>query len=177
MKNDIHIECTITATSDRLASRIFKLAANRLLDVNTWSELEGSLISKCTLMDENGHLVDRNVHQNDYLQIQRPSEQAANQGKWIKVERVEEIKSNEGMESITVLTHASPDPRGTGITNAVRNAEVKRGAFKIVKDGLHVTAGVYAESDPEVEAANIGDRMRNLSLSAYATLGAYCVQW
>lgn len=176
MKNDINIECTVTATSDEIANGIFKLATQRLLNVNTWNKLDGSLLSDCQLVDERGFKVNRNVHSNDYLQIHEDNNQSSESYKWIKVERVEESQSSEGSESIVLLARSSSNPWNYSV-DVDKECEVLPGIISIVRKGLHVTASVYAQAQHEIEGNNVVDRMREISNVMYLTLGAYCVQW
>lgn len=174
MKNDVNIECTVTATSDEMANGIFKLATQRLLDVNTWNKLNGSLLSDCQLIDARGFKVDRNVHSNDYLQIQEVNDQAADSYKWIKVEKVEESQSPEGTESIVLQTRSAVNPWDYSTD---QEREVLPGIISIARRGLHITARVYAQAQHEIESNDVIDRMRNISNVMYLALGGYCVQW
>lgn len=172
MKNDISIECTVTAVSDHLAAQIFRRASRRLLNVNTWSNLDGSLAPALQLIDKDGKSVYRDVHPTDFLRIAE-NESDENECKWLKVERVEGIQGGDGTETVLLEARTlSSNPYQTD-TSAAR----RPGIFRIVRKGLKITAGVYAEGDESGTVDHVVDKMKGLSRTAYATLGAYCVQW
>lgn len=173
MKNRINIECTVTALSDTVASEIFKVASRRLLNVNTWSNLDGSLVPPFQLIDKNGKIVDREVLPSDYLKIEDSSGDNSD-SKWMKVERVEERHGDQGMETVVFEARPTDNPYGE---DSNPGSFSRPGIFRIVKKGLRITASVYAEGEDSEMLDNVVDRMRGVSKLAYATLGAYCVQW
>ncbi|MEP6735712.1 MAG: hypothetical protein ABJA70_09350 [Chryseolinea sp.] len=173
MNNDISIECTVTATSDEMANGIFKLATQRLLNVNSWNELNGSLLSNCQLMDDRGVKVDRDVHTNDYLKIHENIDQSPESFKWIKVESVQESLMSGGTESIVLQTRPASNPWNHSFDRALDST----GVISIVRKGLNITARVHAKAQNDIVAHEVVDRMKNISAVVYSTLGAYCVQW
>jgi hypothetical protein len=173
-ENDVNIECTVTATSDEMANGIFKLATQRLLNVNTWNKLDGSLLSECQLMDSRGFKVDREVHTNDYLQIHEDVDQSAESFKWIKIEKVKEFKSSENIESVVLETRPSDNPWNYSNENTSKSYP---GMISIVREGLNITARVCAKTLNKTGSDKVVDRMKNISQVAYLSLGAYCVQW
>lgn len=172
MKNSINIECTVTAISDTSATAIFKVASRRLLNVNTWSNLDGSLVPSFQLIDKNGRSVNREVLPSDYLKIESTGD--ISDFKWMKVERVEERCGDAGIETVVFEARPMDNPYDEDSNSG---SQSRPGIFRIVKKGLCITASVYAEGEDSEMFDNVVDRMRGVSKLAYATLGAYCVQW
>lgn len=173
----LNIECTVTALSDDFASAIFNVAANRLLYIDKWHALTGSLLSNIKLMDEGGHEIHREARQSDYFKIEGSHSMDEDDNRWIKVEELKHKKTQESTESITLLARPVSNPVDTENVTDVLNSNSAPGVtFKVIRRGLNVTAAMYGRNETQNTGSDFAfDKVEHAS--AALAIGGCLMQW
>jgi hypothetical protein len=175
------IEHAVTAVDLDDARKLFVIARNRLLDVNQWHELAGTLSAKFTLTDAEGNEVDRTAEIHDHFKIDLPAPGPV-EGKgydWVYIEAIEDKSDSTGPnESIAIRVRPTSNPREKGENIAHFFNEQATSSFVVERKGKDVTASVFGRNEvPNTETKNVTDKVRNAVVGLTALLGFSNVQW
>jgi hypothetical protein len=137
--NGLHVESSIVALNHAHAHALFSRATQRLLNIKKWHTLPCSLLTELKLTDNNGFQVDRQVRENDYFIVKNNNID----GEWVKVERVFFQCDPSGPREVLTM-RVRP-----GYSPLMRCDETIRpsNTFKVMRQGLNVTATVYGKND------------------------------
>lgn len=156
----------------------FEVVRHRLLDINKWSALSGSL-SKFQLTNSFGNLVKRLVQEGDFLKIDIPGPSAGvGEGfDWVLVEAVIEEKEV-GMQAVTLRVRPSLNPLSSHNDTAHFLTEQATSTFQVKRIGKHI----YAEEHGRNEQTNTytqstADNIRNMIVGWASMLGLSYPQW
>src|SRR4051812_26710384 len=82
-----HINCRNSSH----AIECFRIASERLVNVNRWNEYAGKATASFQLFDETGNAINRPVQKNDYLRINIPGPNNPDEGgDWVQVHQMGE---------------------------------------------------------------------------------------
>lgn len=161
------------------AKERYKIARNRLLDVNHWGDFSGFLSASFELTDQDGKGIhDRMPKEGDYFKIRIPAPEPIQDFDWIRIEKIEEVDQVEHQETcIRVRPSADPASGSTDIDHFFTDDETS--SFMVVRDGNKVMAEVHGRNEmPNLEHANsMGSGLRNALVSAGAMVGGSSIQW
>jgi len=179
--NQFDVSYSATASTPEEAHKVFMIAADRLLSVNDWKNISGTLSSEFALMDAQGKHVDRKARAHDYFKIDIPAPgPAAGSGyDWVHIQSIQDQREEQGRsEVVTILVHPSPPPGQHGEDVAHFLDPQASSSFVVMREDTVVTAGVHSRNEkPNVESASVTDKVRNVVVSAGAFLGFSRLQW
>jgi len=175
------VSYSATASTPEEAHAVFMTAADRLLSVNDWKKISGTLSSEFSLMDAQGDPVDRKARTNDYFKIDIPaSGPVAGRGyDWVHIQSIQDQREPRGhSEIVSILVHPSPAPGQHREDVAHFLDSEASSSFVVTREDRVVTAAVHSRNEkPNVESVSLTDKVRNAVVSAGAFLGFSRLQW
>jgi hypothetical protein len=165
--------------SDKYAASLFHEVHQRLLDVNHWQRYAGRATAHFQLTDKSGTEVHRMVHEGDFFQIDIPGPGSAAGGgaDWVEVRKVGHL--TEGDEEIAfIVVKTATNPLAIDDSTAhFFNCDASS-TFFVHKKGLLITTGVLGRNEtPNIQAASLKDRLRNILVAIGAMGGLSSAQW
>ncbi|MEV4885154.1 hypothetical protein MRBLMN1_003689 [Chitinophaga ginsengisegetis] len=169
-----------TLVHEAAARDFFKTAVGRLLDVNNWATLSGSMSSGFQLTDLAGKPAAGDAETGMYIRIDIPGP-GTNAGKgfdWVKIEQKEHVVLNEHQEVFFIRARPSEHPiqKSAGIAHFLRKEASS--SFVLVRNNAEITATVYGRNEvPNTQTNDLGDRIRNAVVGATGAVGISKLQW
>lgn len=169
-----------TLVHEVAAQEFFKTAVARLLDVNHWATLSGSMSSGFQLTDLAGKPAAGSAETGMYIRIDIPGP-GTNAGKgfdWVKIEQKEHVVLNEHQEVFFIRARPSEHPiqKSAGIAHFLRKEASS--SFVLVRNNAEITATVYGRNEvPNTQTNDLGDRIRNAVVGATGAVGISKLQW
>lgn len=178
---EVNTEHTISLENREQAEKLFKTAAQRLLDVNNWEQLCGTGSANFQLTDPHGNYITRTATEGDHFKIDIPGPGSV-EGKgydWVRIEKIEEsIDCERDNESIAIRVRPATNPTTPGNEVAHFFNEEATSSFIIEREGISVKAGVYGRNEkPNTVIKNLVDKARNAVVALGAISGISSVQW
>ncbi|MBL7857437.1 MAG: hypothetical protein JNM57_07090 [Cyclobacteriaceae bacterium] len=179
--NELSVEHSVEASSIEEARIIFDQAVSRMLDVNQWHVLTGSLLSVFELTDNDGNGINRQqACVNDFFKINLPGpgSQAGEGYDWVQVEWIkhqQEILNVPDSMTMRVRPVANPLDHEAGTAHFFKDTATS--TFKVSRDGLTITAAVYGRNEIPNTEGNVIDTIRNTAVAFGAKLGGAHLQW
>lgn len=180
----------VTASREEDAKLIFERATERMLDVNQWTDMCGSLAAGFQLMDDRGEELEGHATVEDFIRIDIPGP-GPREGKgydWVKIERVERpaVDGVDGLFLIQVRPSPAPsDGEASGFgAPAVSGPpahfleDSATSTFLLERKEKKVTMTVYGRNEvPNTAEAEGVDKIRNAVVGALGAIGLSKVQW
>lgn len=161
------------------AKECYRVAAERLQQVNRWHEYAGKPTASFQLFDEAGNAVNRPVQKADYLSINipGPDNPDGDGADWVQVQEVGERSSEEQqLTFITVRSAANPLVRESHPSHFFDQPATS--TFVIFRRQLTITAAVFGRNEhSNLRSANWFTRIRNWFVYIGAQLGLARLQW
>lgn len=157
----------------------YKIAKNRLLDINHWGDFSGYLSASFELKDAAGNTIhDRLPQEGDYLKIRVPSPEPLREFDWVKIERIDEVNDSDRQQT-SIRVRPSSDPASSDRSVDHFFSEAATSTFMVERAGNVLRAEVHGRNEkPNYEHADsIGSGIRNVIMSAGAILGGSGIQW
>jgi len=179
--NELSVEHTVHAVSQEAAKLLYDIAVARMLHVNQWHLLTGSLFSVFQLTDNKGHDINRDqVIVNDYFKINipAPGTQAGDGYDWVQVEMIDyHTDTKTSADSVTMRVRPVANPADPDAGTAHFFEDSATSTFKVYRNGLSITAAVYGRNESANTAGNVMDSIRNAAVAMGAILGGSHLQW
>ena len=174
-------EYSISLENRESAQRIFKAASERLLLINDWESLSGSMSANFYLTDSLGNEVTRLAAEGDYFKIDIPGPGGV-EGRgydWVRIEKIQEdIDCEKDLESVAMRVRPAPNPKTPGEKVAHFFKDDATSSFVIMREGKKVTAAVYGRNEkPNSVINNLIDKVRNVMIAISAIAGISSIQW
>ncbi|MDQ6609851.1 MAG: hypothetical protein M3Y85_08525 [Bacteroidota bacterium] len=177
--SEITVEEYVLLDSVAAAKAFFLDVKDRLLHVNKWQEISGTLSADFQLTDEKGETIDSSPQKGNYVKINIP-EPKMRKGEdfdWVRVEEVIEDNDGDG-ESIAIKMRPAVSPVDNNNDVAHFFTDEATSNFIVKRQGTKVTAGVYGRNEkPNVKAETLIDRVRNAVVGSGAASGISKLQW
>ena len=180
VKKDIEASKTLPTTQE--AIEFYSQTRRKLLFVNNWGEISGTLSASFKLTDYRGNEVEREARVGDYFKIDLPGPgtKAGEGYDWVKVESIEESSQGETLDDcITIRVRPSQDPlnlKDSSIAHFLSDSATSN--FVLLRKGNTVTAAVLGRNEkPNTKAESIIDKTRNTVVAAGAIAGVANLQW
>lgn len=175
---------TNTEISEKLnsaeeAKSFYEIVKQRLLLVNKWHEVGGSLTAGFQLTDKDGKEVHRPAQQHDHFKIDipGPGPVTGDGYDWVLVEAIEE-KNEEEEQSITILVRPATNPTNERNDVAHFFSDEATSSFMVKRQYVTVTAAVYGRNEkPNTHTETLLDKARNTSIATGAISGFAKLQW
>jgi hypothetical protein len=175
----ITAEAVATFHDEDEARQFYKVASERLLNVNDWGKRAGSLSAEFQLTDEHGNQVKRAAHKGDHFRIDipGPGSKAGGGYDWVVVEDIKEVKEK-NVESIAVLVRPTSNPKTNDENVAHFYSEASTSTFEIAREDKKVTATIYDRNvQANTETEETIDKIRNTVVGVSARHGGSKIQW
>jgi hypothetical protein len=170
-----HIECR----NPSHVKETYRVAAERLLNVNRWHEYSGNPTAAFQLFDESGNAIYRPVQKGDYFRIDipGPGNPDTQGGDWVQV--IEIGKRSAGERALTFITaKATPSPLVHTSQATHFFDEPATSTFVIYANQLTIMAAVFGRNEhANTRSANLLTRIRNWFVYLGAQLGMANLQW
>jgi hypothetical protein len=157
----------------------YRIAAERLMNVNRWNEFAGKPTASFQLFDEAGNALYRPVQKGDYLRIgiPGPGNPDTEGGDWVQVLETGERSADE--RALTFITvKATADPLVHNTQSAHFFDEPATSTFVIYRKRLMVMAAVFGRNEhSNVKSPSLLTRIRNWLVYIGAQLGLANAQW
>jgi hypothetical protein len=161
------------------AKECYRVAAERLRQVNRWHEYAGKATATFQLFDETGNAINRPVQKADYLRIfiPGPDNPDGDGADWVQVQELGERGTEEQQLSfITVRAAANPLVRETHPAHFFDQPATS--TFVIFRRQLVIMAAVFGRNEhSNLRAPNWLTRIRNWFVYIGAQLGLANLQW
>ncbi len=172
---------SIIADTESGAVKLFKMAIERLFDLNNWSRLCGISPASFRLTDENGVEVDRTIQHGDHFRIDitGPGTVTGNGYDWVKIEKIEKyINPCAEWESVAITVRPVPNPLGDDAYTAHFFSEEATSTFLVQREKKRVTAEVHGRNEqPNTDTGNSLDNLRNKVVGKLSLTGFSAIQW
>ena len=160
------------------AKECFRIAADRLVQVNQWHRYAGKATASFQLFDEMGNAINRPVQKNDYLRINIPGpDNPDEKGDWVQVQQMGE-KSTGEQQLIFITVKSCPNPLTAtkGVTHFFDSPATS--TFVVFRKQLYIMAAVFGRNEhPNQQSPNILTRIRNFLVFLGAQFGLANAQW
>lgn len=161
------------------AKGFFKLAKQRLQNVNSWHMTAGQALAKFSLLDSNGDDVQRPPTEGDHFKIDIPGPGSVEgQGyDWIEVEAIHSV-SDENSDSYGFTVRPSPNPKTPKAETAHFYSSESTSTFIVTRTGRIVTAEILDRNiKPNTEAERPSDKVRDTVVGVMGALTFSKIQW
>jgi hypothetical protein len=176
---EITAEANSELSGNQEAHALYIIAKERLLNVNNWKNISGSISADFQLVGPEGKEVSRPIQKGDYFRIDipGPGSKAGEGYDWVRVEEVKEVHEDE-VESIGVTVRPSSNPQNNDPNVAHFFSEMSTSSFVVTREGRKVTANVYDRNiEPNQETNSISDKARNTVVGLSGKHGMAKLQW
>jgi hypothetical protein len=161
------------------ANECYRVAAERLRNMNLWHKYAGQPTATFHLFDETGNSVNRLVQKGDYLRIDipGPDNPDTDGADWVQVMQIGEKSAGEQQLSfITVKAAADPLVRTVRATHFFDQPATS--TFIVYRKQLTIMAAVFGRNEhSNSRSANLFTRIRNWFVYLGAQLGLANLQW
>ncbi len=172
---------TVEFDSVETARQFFRVARERMLDVNNWQNICDGLSSTFRLRNAQGEPVGYRLPEvGDYMQIDipGPGPQAGDGQDWVRVEAVEDSKNTSADEMTLMRVRPAPSPLNDQGDVAHFLDDKAASTFAVFRLGDRVTAEVFGSKETvNTESHGLLDTVRNVATAVASWLGFSDVQW
>lgn len=169
----------VTLTDVAAAEVFFQTVRQRLLDVNRWHELAGKGSAEFQLVDAGGKPAHRAVRVGDFFKIDIPGPgTVAGEGyDWVRVEAIDQTKSDDG-EMMAIRVRPANDPNRGAADIAHFFSDEATSTFSVIRLNKTIKAVVQGRNEkPNTQTGNVVDKVRNTVIAAGAMMGLNKPQW
>ena len=177
--SELDVRASITLNDETRAKQFFRLARERLLNVNNWHTVAKGISAIFRVVNANGQEMQRNVQQGDYLKIDipGPGSKDGNGYDWVSVEEVLD-ESGDNSETVAFRVRPSQNPIGDGENVAHFYDETATSSFIVVREGSEVTALVIDKNlKPNLSTHSLTDKVRGATVGTTALAVVSKIQW
>jgi hypothetical protein len=170
---------SIKLDSGFAAKQFFKLACQRLKDVNKWHEVCGSEATTFALIDSDGKAAFRDAQEGDYFKINipGPGNSVGDGFDWVRVEEVS-LKSTEEEEVFFIRVRPTDPPVKDDKEVAHFFKDQATSTFMVRRKDSTVSAEVHGRNEkPNVDTSQVKDKVRNAVVGTASLLGFSLPQW
>ena len=176
---ETNTETSVAFNSPEEAKAFYQKVKHRLLHVNNWQRLAGSLTAGFQLTDKKGKEVNRAAEKGDYFKIDipGPGPVTGDGFDWVQVEAIEE-KEEEDKQSIALRVRPATNPNNKEKDIAHFFSVEATSCFMAKREKNTVTAAIYGRNEkPNTDTETIVDKTRNTAIATGAVTGFAKLQW
>lgn len=172
-------ESSVSFKEEAAAASFFKVAKERLLNVNEWHSVAGFVSGRFHLVNEEGLDLNGYVEKDSFLKIDIPGP-GSSEGDgydWVRVEKLKEIDTVQ-VRSIGFRVRPCANPDGRKNDTAHFYTDEATSTFIVTQENNKVTAQIIdLNLKPNNEASSLTDKIRNVAVGIGA-IGLFSkVQW
>jgi len=176
-----HSSETVDFDTVETARQFFRVARERLLDINNWQHICDGLGSTFRVRNANGEPVGYRLPEvGDLIQIDipGPGPNAGEGHDWVRVEAVEDTKNTSADEMTIMRVRPAPNPLNDQGDVAHFLDQTSSSTFVVFRLGNSVTAEVYGNNETtNTEPQGLFDKARNVATALGSWLGFSDAQW
>lgn len=176
---EIEAEANKTFNTEKKAKEFFELSKKKLLDVNNWNRIAGTVTAQFRIVDENGHEMNRAVKKNDYLKIDipGPGSKEGDGYDWVRVEELKEVDEKD-FQSIGFRVRPTDNPFSEKNETAHFYADEATSSFIITRNNNEVASIIIDRNlVPNKESRSVIDKARDVLVGVSAIAGFSKIQW
>lgn len=166
----IDVEESVSLDSPEEANTFFENIAARMLSVNEWKEIAGSISADFKLTDSQRREIDGGAEEGYLIRIDipGPGPKEGDGYDWVEIEKIN--ATSDGSKR-TVSMRVRP-------TIAHFYSSESTSTFTVTLDGHKVTVGIYdRNTKPNTSADNLQDKVRDTAVGAAAVTAFSKLQW
>jgi hypothetical protein len=176
---EIEVKATKKLKDEAEAKSLYNVAKKKLLDVNNWKKIGGTITAKFQIVDEKGEEVSRDVKKGDYLRINvpGPGSKEGDGYDWVLVEELKEINMG-SLQSIGFRVRPNENPFGEKNETAHFYSKEATSSFIISRENSKLISWIIDRNLlPNTESGSIIDKVRDVVVGVSAMAGLSKVQW
>jgi hypothetical protein len=176
---EIEAEASVELKDGNDAVIFYDAAKDRLLNVNRWHHVAGTISASFHAVDENGKEADRNVQKGDYIRVNipGPGSKEGDGYDWVIIEELKEV-SNGDIQSIGFRVRPAANPFGDQKKIAHFYDDSSTSNFIVTREGTKVTASIIdRNTTPNDKVESITDKIRNTAVGMSAIASFSKIQW
>ena len=176
---EIEADATKELKDEAAAKSLYNVAKKKLLDVNNWNKIAGTITAKFQIIDEKGEEVTRDVRKGDYLRINipGPGSKEGDGYDWVLVEELKEINSG-SVQSVGFRVRPTENPFGEKNETSHFYSKEATSSFIICRENAHLISWIVDRNLlPNTESGSLVDKVRDVVVGVSAIAGLSKVQW
>lgn len=176
---EVNVEDSLELSGEAEARAFFTIVKKRLLTINEWGKIAGTLSATFQLTNSQGHEINTFPVKGNYFKIDIPAPAiASGEGyDWVQIEDVKEQSDADG-EFVVLRVRPASSPVNNKEDVAHFYTDEATSNFIVKREGKKVTAGVYGRNEkPNVKAETLIDKARNAIVGSGAVSGFSKLQW
>jgi len=175
---EIIIEQSVTLPDVSAATALYVLAHSRLLRINEWHQIAGSISARFQLTDSSGADLSREAMEDDFVRIDipGPGSKAGNGYDWVRIEQITELSG--GTDAVAMRVRPAANPSGSSDHIAHFYDAAATSTFMVERDGVIVYARIIdRNTKPNDDTSSFTDQLRHSFVGA-AAIGIFSrLQW
>lgn len=177
--DEIEASAEVELQNENDAKHFYKIAKERLLNVNNWHAIAGWVSASFQLVDTAGNAAERKCDKGDYLRIDIPGP-GSTEGDgydWVCIEQIKEV-TEDNIQSIGFRVRPSENPLGKKNETAHFYGEESTSNFIVTRENTKICAWIIDRNiKPNVEATSLTDKIRDTSVGISAIGFFSKIQW
>ena len=176
---EIEADATKELKDEAAAKSLYNVAKKKLLDVNNWNKIAGTITAKFQIIDEKGEEVTRDVRKGDYLRINipGPGNKEGDGYDWVLVEELKEINRG-SLQSVGFRVRPTENPFGEKNETSHFYSKEATSSFIICRENAHLISWIVDRNLlPNTESGSLVDKVRDVVVGVSAIAGLSKVQW
>src|SRR6188508_2843670 len=176
---EIEADATKELKDEAAAKSLYNVAKKKLLDVNNWNKIAGTITAKFQIIDEKGEEVTRDVRKGDYLRINipGPGSKEGDGYDWVLVEELKEITRG-SVQSVGFRVRPTENPFGEKNETSHFYSKEATSSFIICRENAHLISWIVDRNLlPNTESGSLVDKIRDVVVGVSAIAGLSKVQW
>jgi len=161
------------------AKSLYYVAKKKLLDVNNWKKIAGTITAQFQIIDEKGKEVNREVRKGDYLRIDipGPGSKEGDGYDWVLVEELKEINMG-SLQSIGFRVRPNENPFSEKNETSHFYSKEATSSFIISRENSKLISWIIDRNLlPNTESGSLADKVRDVAVGVSAIAGLSKVQW
>jgi hypothetical protein len=176
---EIEVEATKELKDETDAKSLYAVAKKKLLTVNNWKKIAGSITAQFQIIDETGKEVNREVRKGDYLRIDipGPGSKEGDGYDWVLVEELNEINKG-SLQSVGFRVRPTENPFSEKNETAHFYSKEATSSFIITRENSKVFSWIIDRNLlPNSGSGSLADKVRDVAVGVSAIAGFSKVQW
>ena len=176
---EIEVEATKELKDEAEAKSVYNVAKKKLLDVNNWKKIAGTITAQFQIINEKGEEVTRYVKKGDYLRINipGPGSKEGDGYDWVLVEELKEINM-ESLQSVGFRVRPNENPFGEKNETSHFYSKEATSSFIICRENSQLISRIVDRNLlPNTESGSLVDKVRDVVVGVSAIAGLSKLQW
>lgn len=176
---EIEVEATKELKNEAEAKSLYNVAKKKLLDVNNWKKIAGTITAQFQIINEKGEEVTRYVKKGDYLRINipGPGSKEGDGYDWVLVEELKEINM-ESLQSVGFRVRPNENPFGEKNETSHFYSKEATSSFIICRENSQLISRIVDRNLlPNTESGSLVDKVRDVVVGVSAIAGLSKLQW